>query len=180
MTAITPTQAQLARALGIDKALVTRYKARGMPVDSIDAALAWKAKNVRARAGSAADGSPGDARATQDDYNASRARREAADAQRAEVELQRLLGQLIELEPAVTAAFTAFRSLRDSGMVLGRKLAPRVSAMSDAREIQLVIDSAMREMFDGFAKRTLPDLVRKLAGDRTDEFDLADNEEGAA
>lgn len=39
----------IAAALGVDRAMVTRYKARGMPVDSISAAAAWKLENVRPR-----------------------------------------------------------------------------------------------------------------------------------
>lgn len=44
-----PTQATLADALGIDPAMVTRYKRRGMPVNSIEAAKAWRDSNVRIR-----------------------------------------------------------------------------------------------------------------------------------
>lgn len=41
------TMRHLARALGVDPALVTRYAQRGMPTDSIAAARAWRARNVR-------------------------------------------------------------------------------------------------------------------------------------
>lgn len=44
-----PTQTALASALGIDPAMVTRDKRRGMPVDSIEAARAWRDQNVRVR-----------------------------------------------------------------------------------------------------------------------------------
>jgi hypothetical protein len=44
-----PTQTALASALGIDPAMVTRDKRRGMPVDSIEAAQAWRFQNVRVR-----------------------------------------------------------------------------------------------------------------------------------
>ena len=39
-------QRELADALGIDGALVSRLKARGMPVDSVQAAQDWRRKNV--------------------------------------------------------------------------------------------------------------------------------------
>lgn len=42
-----PTHAALAAALGIDPALVTRYKRRGMPVHSIEAAQQWRSENLR-------------------------------------------------------------------------------------------------------------------------------------
>ncbi|MBE0589686.1 MAG: hypothetical protein IH617_16785 [Hydrogenophaga sp.] len=44
-----PTQAALAAALGIDPAMVSRDKRKGMPVDSIEAAVTWRYENVRVR-----------------------------------------------------------------------------------------------------------------------------------
>lgn len=44
-----PTQAALAAALAINPALVTRYKRRGMPVHSIEAAQQWRDDNLRVR-----------------------------------------------------------------------------------------------------------------------------------
>jgi hypothetical protein len=46
-----PTQAALAASLGIDPALVTRYKRRGMPVNSVAEAVRWRDTNIRARVG---------------------------------------------------------------------------------------------------------------------------------
>ena len=43
------TQIQLAKALGSDPASVTVWKSRGMPTDSVEAAKAWVAANVRRR-----------------------------------------------------------------------------------------------------------------------------------
>ncbi|MFZ2828699.1 hypothetical protein [Hydrogenophaga sp.] len=50
-----PTQAALAAALGIDPALVTRYKRQGMPVSSVSEALRWRDANVRVRVGKSTD-----------------------------------------------------------------------------------------------------------------------------
>lgn len=41
------SQAALAAALGIDRAMVTRYKRKGMPVDSVAAAKTWRDQHVR-------------------------------------------------------------------------------------------------------------------------------------
>ncbi|HMN55667.1 MAG TPA: hypothetical protein PKE15_00340 [Ottowia sp.] len=46
---MVPSQSDIAAALQIDKSLVTRYRKRGMPVDSIEAARAWKREHVRPR-----------------------------------------------------------------------------------------------------------------------------------
>lgn len=50
-----PTQAALAAVLGIDPALVTRYKRQGMPVNSVSEALQWRDANVRVRVGKSTD-----------------------------------------------------------------------------------------------------------------------------
>ena len=44
-----PSQAALARALGLSPAAITKFKARGMPIDSVEAAQAWRAKHLRPR-----------------------------------------------------------------------------------------------------------------------------------
>ncbi len=43
------TQTELARALGVDAAVISRDKRRGMPTDSIEAARAWRARTLRPR-----------------------------------------------------------------------------------------------------------------------------------
>ena len=55
-------QRELARALGIDPAAVSRLKAKGMPVESIDAAQAWRRRHVAPYAKSQAPSSPAPAR----------------------------------------------------------------------------------------------------------------------
>lgn len=50
-----PSQATLAAALGIDPAMVSRYKLKGMPLHSIEAAQAWRDANVRVRVSPEAD-----------------------------------------------------------------------------------------------------------------------------
>lgn len=44
-----PTQAALAAALGVDPAVITRDKRRGMPVHSIEAAQQWRLETLRVR-----------------------------------------------------------------------------------------------------------------------------------
>lgn len=57
-----PSQTAIAAALGIDPAMVSRYKTKGMPLHSIEAAQAWRAANVRVRVNPATDaGTTGEA-----------------------------------------------------------------------------------------------------------------------
>jgi hypothetical protein len=46
MTTNRPTQAALARELGISGPAVTKLKAQGMPTDSIEAARTWRLQNL--------------------------------------------------------------------------------------------------------------------------------------
>lgn len=160
-----PNQADLAKALGVDPALITRYKRRGMPTDSVEAALAWKAANVRARVGGkpAGDGK-GDKSKGGDGYGDHRARRERAEADRAELLAVREREQALLREPAERAIFEAFRGLRDAGFQAMRDVAPTVRDLAEVREIQLALEDALRQAFVSFeaamAKR-LADLARE-------------------
>jgi transcriptional regulator with XRE-family HTH domain len=40
------TQTALAQALGLSQAMVSKLKAMGMPVTSVEAAQAWRSKNL--------------------------------------------------------------------------------------------------------------------------------------
>lgn len=42
-----PSQAAIGRALGLSPASMTKYKRMGMPVDSVEAAHAWRMQNIK-------------------------------------------------------------------------------------------------------------------------------------
>lgn len=97
-------------------------------------------------------------------YHVARTLREAEEARIARIKRQQLEHSLIEAEPAIQATFTAFRQLRDSCMPIGRRVAAKVAAMTDAREIQLLIDEEVRAALRLFADRTLANLATSLSG----------------
>jgi hypothetical protein len=99
-----------------------------------------------------------------DDYWSMRGRRERAEALMAELELDKARKSTLDREKTVRAIFGAFRQLRDSGMVLGRRVAPSLAAISDPREIRIAIDRAQADIFDSFVKRSLQSLVDNMAG----------------
>lgn len=161
-----PLQTELAAALGVDPALVTRYKARGMPTDSIDAALAWKTANVRARVGGKARqgqlplaGEAPDAAAAPEGYADHRARREKAEADSAEVRALREQGKVVMAEGAERATFDAFRALRDAAFQALRDGAPKVRGITEAREIQTILESELRLAWAGVEERLQRRLV---------------------
>ncbi|MDP3083443.1 MAG: hypothetical protein Q8N44_07105 [Rubrivivax sp.] len=167
------SRAELARALNIDRAMVTRLARRGMPTDTVEAAQAWRCVNLNpafrkdtnmardpmARAGDGAAGSPGappgDAGAGDepDGFMQHRARRERAHADLAELRVSRAAGKAVDKESAESAVFEAFRTLRDAVFAANRSAAPLVLGLTEAREVQHVLDDAYREAFAGWEVR---------------------------
>ncbi|XVJ69871.1 MAG: hypothetical protein HEQ39_09610 [Rhizobacter sp.] len=170
------TQAEYARRRGVAKSAVAKAVKEeritlfdGM-IDPEIADIQW-ARNTRARADSAkapkggSDTTPeAQSHSSRSDYDLHRTRREKADASRSEIALAKEAGELMERKRGVQAAFTAFRALRDSGMLVGRKVSTRLVPLTEPREIQLVIDAELREVFTVFAKRTLATLAAALQG----------------
>lgn len=109
-------------------------------------------------------------------FHVARTLRESEEARMAKIKRLQLEASLIEKDAAVQAVFTAFRTLRDSAMPLGRRVAAKVATMTDAREIQLLIDEQVREVLRTFSERTLATLAGQLAGTPTPTpADLATN-----
>lgn len=144
------SDADLARALGVDRALVCRLKRRGMPTDTLEAAQAWRAANVRARVG----GKSGRT-AAGDEYTSMRTRRERAEAAMAEIELAEVAATVLDREGALRALHDKFRELRDEARAVGQRVAPRLSAVTDEREIRILIDREVAAVFEAFARRQL-------------------------
>jgi hypothetical protein len=159
--ATAPQQKDLAAALGVDQALITRYKRRGMPVHSVEAALQWRAENVRQRAGGAATAVDAQAAgrprvptaARAGDYQAARTRREEAEASKAELELARLEGAVLDRERTLRGVLTAWRVLRDQSSTLGRTLAPTLAALQGEAAIRQAVERAIADLQGAFAAK---------------------------
>lgn len=132
------TQAALARALGLSPAVVSRLRRRGMPVDSVEAAQAWRAANVRPRMAPVAEGAGLDVA----DYASAKAAREHAEAQLAELRLERECAALVRATDAA-AAWAAFRARAEHELhdLVARVLPLLVEAGPDAA----ALDAALRE-----------------------------------
>lgn len=78
------------------------------------------------------------------DYQESRARREAADADKAEMEAAKMRGELVPAA-AVRAEFAkALAAIRESLLTLPGRMAPVLAAESDARRVQTLLDTEIR------------------------------------
>jgi phage terminase Nu1 subunit (DNA packaging protein) len=148
------SQAALGRAIGISPPMVTKLKGQGMPVHSVEAALAWRDKNQRPYAKPTGP-APVAVRAVHDgevpDFKVSRARREAADADKAEMEAAKMRGELVPAAEVRAEFAKALASIRDGLLNLPGRMAPVLAAQSDARLVQAALDSELRALLGALA-----------------------------
>lgn len=158
MSAIS--QSSLARELGISKQAVSKLKARGMPVDSIAAAQAWREvrQNVAARKAVPAETRakltalpsfsvagmelPDDLEEARD---SARTRREIAEANIAEMEESRLRRELIRLSAVQAALATDYSTTRDALLQIPARMGPLLAAAADPAEVQNLLHAEIHQ-----------------------------------
>lgn len=96
-------------------------------------------------------------------YQDARTRREQAEAEKAEIELAKMAGRLIDRAPAVQAVYDAFHALRDAILAAPRRVAPQCIGINDSRELEHLITGELRKSFDAFEERMLATLDEKAA-----------------
>lgn len=97
-------------------------------------------------------------------YHDSRAMREAAEAQRAQLEVGRMAGQLIDRAEGERAAFDFFRALRDATENALRDAADRLVGLTDVREIEHILLDTQRAAFAAAEARMQQLLAQRSAG----------------
>lgn len=144
----------------LEQGRITRISSDKRCLDPAVADIQW-AQNTRARAdssaqsrtaggsSSAADSGAGKGEA----YADHRARREKAEADMAVLEAEKLAGRLMAVEPAERATFDAFRELRDATFAAVRSSAPQLLGMTEVREIQHLLEDALRAAYVDFETR---------------------------
>jgi hypothetical protein len=151
-------QRDLADALGVSPSLVTRLKARGMPVHSVEAAVAWRDVNLSWRRSKGVRLDTAAAQMHTDPPSQvavpltgatvweNRARREAAEADLAEIRLAELRASLVKVDDVRSSYARRVLALRDSLLQLSARLAPVVTAESDQARCQALIDAELRQV----------------------------------
>jgi len=99
----------------------------------------------------AADGDGGGGAGGARKYASFRAAHEGIRAKISELELRRLLGELIETRKAASEAFTVYRRLRDQFLSIPPRLAPLVRTMKDADEIENAMAKEIHQVLDEVA-----------------------------
>lgn len=95
-------------------------------------------------------------------YWESKARREGALAELAELELSKKRGELVDRARVVSASFYIGRMLRDAVLGLPTQLAPEISGMTDAFAIETKLREALRQVFADTVKLTADDLDKAM------------------
>lgn len=96
-------------------------------------------------------------------YQDHRTRREAAEAEKAELELARMSGRVIDKARSVQAVYDAFHALRDALLATSRRVAPQVVGLADVREIEHLMDAELRKSFAAFEAKMLATLDQREA-----------------
>lgn len=173
-----PSQAAIGRALGLSPAAITKLKAKGMPVDSVASAQAWRVErqNVAQRkplpgAVDAASffpktlpsldsgtwpgdgGDEGGGSLGQESFEQARIRHKVAEANLAELEEARIKGLHVEKSRVDLAFFEAARGLRDGMTNCSRRLAAEVATLSTPSECEVVIARELRHLLESFTKQ---------------------------
>ena len=104
------------------------------------------------------DAEPSGAGSGDPGYWESKARRESALADMAELELQARLKKLVDRALVESTVEALHRTLRDALMGLPTRLAPEFSSMTDAFEIEVKLRDALRALLTDLSKKTAQDL----------------------
>lgn len=146
-----PTHAEIAEALGLTRARVSQLAGQGMPVDSVEAAQAWRVArlNIAARKPTPTTFPPLAPQPASDsedeDFQAARTRREIAEANLAEMREANLAGQLIRVEAIKAALARRISATRDALLQLPHRLAPVLAAETEMERIRHLLDAELRQ-----------------------------------
>lgn len=130
----------IANHLGLDKALVGRYRKQGMPNSSLEEAEEWYRSNVNRRV--RVDQIP--------DYQESRARREAAEAELAELKAAQLRSELAPVADFERQMAIEASRVREAVLQLADRLAP-VLEMRPIAFIRQTLDTEARRVLEGLS-----------------------------
>lgn len=166
------SQAAIGRALGLSPAAVTKLKGQGMPVDSVEAAQAWREarQNVAARKPApssmatvrrqpmASVPSSDDGRGAGDglgfldeDRDMARTRREIAEANMAEMDEARLRRELIRVQAVQDQMALDYATTREGLLQIPARMGPTLAAESDPAAIQRMLHTAIHEALEKLA-----------------------------
>ena len=166
-----PSQAAIGRALNLSPAAITKLKKQGMPVDSVEAAQAWRMarQNVAARkpvpaapglglmprmlAAPAAPAAafpppdhPADGGDFGEDHDAARTRLRISEANLSEMKEAEENGALIRLDAVKAVLSIAMATAREAMLQIPSRLAPLLAADSDPASVQNLLHAEIHQV----------------------------------
>ena len=156
MTPAAPSQAAIGRALGLSPAAVTKLKGQGMPVESVQAAQAWRVarQNVAARKPVPAavqlqmqQAPPTVAprvAAPDESHDAARTRREIAEADLAELKLAELNGELVRADQVRASLAKRAAAFREGLLQIPSRLSAQLAAETNQAAVHALLDAELR------------------------------------
>jgi len=159
------TRVAAARALGVNKATVTKWVQKHpallgddglLDLDELKAHRAQVVDQRLATSGRAAAGSEmvedrrPSSRASANDF---RARTEAAKAEAAELDLAERLGRTLRRDEVESAIADAVTAMADTAATLARERAERLARIGDVREMEAALTALTDEMRDRLSER---------------------------
>jgi hypothetical protein len=149
-------QSALAKALGLSRQMVSKLKRQGMPVHSLQAAQAWRDARVNPARAKPAIVRPVPSRPaneTGETFEQALLRRMVADANLTELRYASERDSLISV-PAVLKAISAEHAhLAQVAAQLVQRLVPRLVPLSDAAEVQTLLDAEINAFLDQESRR---------------------------
>lgn len=142
-----PTLSVIAEALGISLGVASRYAKRGMPVESVSAAAAWKASTIRARV-VVGQKQPKHKTPTArkrkppaNPYQDAKTRSAIADAELAQLTILERRGELVSREKVRSDMARRLAGLRDSLLQIPSRMQSVLAAETeDAKVHDLLMD----------------------------------------
>lgn len=157
------SQIELAEILGVTPKSVRAWERQGMPVQekgrrgvaskySVAACIAWRLERVEAQAR---------ARPDPTEIDEARARKVAAEAALAEIELAKARGEVVRLDDMSRAVGEALATTRARLLQVGAKCAPQADLQPDEATLRALLDDALHEA------------IEPISGDVMDIVDMA-------
>lgn len=148
------TGEQLAAELGLTRALIQRYKSRGMPTDSPLGAQAWMREHVRKRTPPAPkppDAPPAAASIVPaNGYHDARVSREQAEARLAQLRALEAEGVLVNRERVRREVAQKLAGLRDSLLQIPSRLQSVLAAESDEGKCHDLVQDELLQALQQF------------------------------
>lgn len=158
--AVQPSQADIARALGISPARVTALKARGMPTCSVEAAAEWRTLHLRehvhrrpepgvqppASVSAAVTAvAPAPDAGHEMSYVEARRREAVARAVLAELEVRERAGELVRADEWSAALAKRVVAFREGLLQLPARLAPELAAVADQLTVYRLLEDGLHQ-----------------------------------